>query len=173
MIFLLFQSSLIFSSHHFLTDISFYMDLFVTVLFLDNWSFTCATICLCRWIFSRFSAPQFLSSSILFEKIIDSMKRKMDDQTFEFVTFELCIIGNSTKCSVRKKDLTTDWLLGKIEEITSKTGHRVVPSMQFISIWVSYSKNGVLFEILGWKRPSTALISNSRRHRCFERHKSL
>ncbi|CAG5112081.1 Oidioi.mRNA.OKI2018_I69.chr2.g6337.t1.cds [Oikopleura dioica] len=60
------------------------------------------------------------------------MKRKLDD---EIVTFDLCVIGSSTKCSVQKNDLTTDWLLGKIEEITSKNDHRLVPSMQFISIW--------------------------------------
>ena len=66
------------------------------------------------------------------------MKRKLDD---EIVTFDLCVIGSSTKCAVPKIDLTKDWLLGKIEEITSKTDHRLVPSMQFISIWVSFQQS--------------------------------
>jgi hypothetical protein len=52
------------------------------------------------------------------------------------IDFELCIIGSVTRCSVEKGHFTTDWLTFKIQELTAKAGHRLLPSMQYVSIWV-------------------------------------
>ena len=60
------------------------------------------------------------------------------------VDFELCIIGSVTRCSVEKNQLTTDWLTFKIQELTAKAGHRLLPSMQYVSFWVSEYQSSFL-----------------------------
>ena len=82
------------------------------------------------------------------------------------VEFDLFIIGSSTKCSVEKSQLTIDWLMFKIQELTAKAGHRLLPSMQYVSIWVSSTccLEPASYCFIEWKQATPPVVSNPQQY---------